>query len=1143
MYSDWIKINKNFQTSINLELDLNNERKIEEYIPTSDICDVLKKYIRTCLNQSPDKATTLVGPYGKGKSFLLLVLSYIISKKEKTETYKQLLKKIKAVDKGLYQLIKEYDKKGSRLLPVIVNHSYDNLTQSFQLALNDALHRYQIEVVPETVYSLCLQMIDKWQKDDEIKSRAVAKCSELHNITLENLIQGLKEYSPGAYRKFEDVYNCITGGLPFNPLVNPDVVHVYSTVNHELCQNGWEGMFIIFDEFSKFLDSADETLPRNLKIIQDFAEYASRSGVGEQMHLCCVTHKSLELYSTGSRADLFRTVEGRFKEIRFNRSLSENYQIISAAIQKEDHEQVIEKYIDENEEFYREAELFSAFRADADLNTLFRGCFPLNPFTVYSLIQLSEIIAQNERTLFTFISDNDDNSFNSFINNNETGLFNVDKVYDYFSVLMRREENNDIRNIWYRSEGTLARIDEPDMKRIIKALAVILMLKSPEQFAPDAMSLHLATMIPLAQVESIIKQLSDLHYLRKNVINNQISFASTNSREIEERINVIAQTKAKNISYTSSLEEIDDIKYLLPRRYNAQRKITRFYRVVYMTEEQLASLNNLNVIKATAEADGLVISVLRKNLSEETIQREARRLCPEKDSVIFRYPDTRIEDYFDELVVRYASLKDILNKGGNDEVVTTEIELLSQEVREDIQSLIAEYFGDTAKYYNPGELVQGVSPSELLSRNMFDIFSKDIVFNNELINKNSVTTQYQKPINNVIDKLLKNNEDAFWTETSPERTVEISVVEEIDKQKEVRKVVDEIKKAISDADGRKRSVTELVKQYNQPPFGIRKGILPILFAQAISELSDNVLLYLKEKEIDLTAVNLVKSINAEDGYYIGFAKGSTAQSDYLNNMLQVLGKKPTNNFRTDTKMLSNELRRFFVGLPLIIRSATKNNVLGIDARIIEYKGVFMSFNLNPYETVYVKPMKVFRTEEYKDIQEILDGFIRNWNNYLNLYKATIADKIKDELIIDKNTSLRMGMSVLMKGIVGNTIPVLSDADNTVFKLIPNMSFSDLEAVNELAKALLGTYIEDWANGRDEELIRHLTEFIDALKQAEEGISVADYKEMTEIPEDYKESAMGILFKNSLESVFDEFGESVTNEEKIMILRQMIKDMM
>lgn len=95
MYSDWITINKNFQSSINLELDLTNEKKIEEYIPTTDICDVIKKYVKSVLGISKDKATTIIGPYGKGKSFVLLVLTYIFGRRKESKTWINLSNKIK----------------------------------------------------------------------------------------------------------------------------------------------------------------------------------------------------------------------------------------------------------------------------------------------------------------------------------------------------------------------------------------------------------------------------------------------------------------------------------------------------------------------------------------------------------------------------------------------------------------------------------------------------------------------------------------------------------------------------------------------------------------------------------------------------------------------------------------------------------------------------------------------------------------------------------------------------------------------------------------------------------------------------------------------------------------------------------------
>ena len=105
MYNKYFYINKNFQSSINLELDLNNESKIYEYIPTTDICDVLKKYIKSVIGDTKERATTLVGPYGKGKSFLLLILNYLLGKNKSSKCWKDLVDKIELVDKELYDLL------------------------------------------------------------------------------------------------------------------------------------------------------------------------------------------------------------------------------------------------------------------------------------------------------------------------------------------------------------------------------------------------------------------------------------------------------------------------------------------------------------------------------------------------------------------------------------------------------------------------------------------------------------------------------------------------------------------------------------------------------------------------------------------------------------------------------------------------------------------------------------------------------------------------------------------------------------------------------------------------------------------------------------------------------------------------------
>ena len=1141
MYSDYIDINKNFQSSVNLELDLNSEKKISEYIPTRDICDVLNRYFKSINYASNERATTLVGPYGKGKSFLLLVLSYLIRQDPSSGTYKDLLKKIRDIDNDLYENIVSFNKSGKKLLPVIINSNYDNLNQAFMLALNEALKREDIgDIVPETAYSVCLDIISKWNAEEGDFSKTLKRCKDELGFNLNKIEMGLKDYSAEAYHQFVSLYNCVTHGMPFNPLVNDDIVHVYSQVDHELKMRGFDGMFIIFDEFSKFLETSNDSVSKNLKIIQDIAEAASRSSKDEQLHICCITHKSLALYKTADKADSFMTVEGRFKEIKFNRSLDENYHIISAAIDNEKGTNKIKSFIKKHESFYKAVQEFEPFNRDINKKDLLYGCFPMNPITVYSLIQLSEFVAQNERTLFTFICDVDDNSLNTFIHRNDDGLLNVDEIYDYFSPLLRREEGNEIRNIWYRTEGILSRIEDETQRKMIKSLAVILMINDPDVFPASEENLALATMLSEKTVLFEVNKLIEEGYLRKNVINNLLSFASSNNKEIEDRISIISQTKANSIAVESVLNEINATSYLLPRRYNEQNKMTRFYKVSFITEKQLKSMNSFNIFKEESFSDGLVLYLIRKTMTDEEIKERFEQFNDE--SAILKYPKNAVTPLLYDELIRYVSIQEMLNKDGIDEVVTEELELLLQEATEDIRKIIEKSY-ETDFSYLP-LLDNGANDfNELLSRQMDRVYFKKIIFNNELVNKNTLTATYQKAVNNVLDDLLYKTEKVF-SPTSPEATIHNSVLKKInepDEDADIPEVMNGIKEEILNAENEKLMISDLVDKYTKAPFGIRKGIMTILITEAINELSDNVILYFKNKEIDLTANNLVKAVYSDSDYYFRCSKGTNAQNDYMVNLLDLFKKEPTSNFRVNNKILSEELRKAFVGLPSILRNAEKDNVFGIKDEMIDYKKCFINLNINPYEVVFEKPLEIFNTENYDAPEKEIVSFVNGWRSVLQEYKESLISGVKERFMISSGTSLHMGLNGIVQESLSGSKAILDEKNARILSVITNLSFDDIEAINELANAVTGLYIEDWINDRSDLLYSDLERFVNGIsssRKIDTSSSSLD-KLMNEVANEER-SEMGKLLQNSIESVIDEFGDSVSSSEKISIFTEVLK---
>lgn len=1137
-YAEHIQINKNFQKSINLELDLNNEKKIAEYIPTPDICNIIKLYVQVCLGRNKSHAVNFFGPYGKGKSFLLLILSYLTGKEEKDDVYYGLLEKIRAVDEELYQDILKMDEQNIRLLPVIVNSNYNNIEQAFLLALNEAVHRADIgEIIPVTVYDTCLNIINDWKNNGEARDILSKYCVDTWNIGVTRLENELRDYSPDAYKKFKKLHKYMTKGVEFNPLITDDIVKIYDNVNYQLASKGYSGMFVIFDEFSKFLDSTSSTMGQDLKVIQSLAELANRSGSDNPMMFWTVTHKSMGLYKSVDK-NLFKTVEGRFTEVRFTASISDNYQIIAAAVKQDPKWNAPKEFVEQNSAFYHEIQKTRSYWKTPEAESLFQKIFPLNPITIVALIQMSEKVAQNERTLFTFLSDTDDNSFNNFIHTHDDGLFNVDKIYDYFLNGMRSQEDKEVRGIVYQTESVLGNISDRDERAIVKALGVILIINDFKLLAPTSETLHLAVDLDKDVTESKVQNLIEAHYLRRNVINNMISFASANSEEIDMKIEIEMQALRKQFSLNDTLNKVNETRYLLPHRYNTQNKISRFFKVVYLTEDTFVKLTSFNLLFENQVCDGIVINLLRKNLTMSQIKEKTKDVNDER--VIVRYPSMPIDDYFEELALRYSSLSAIIQRGGNDKVVTDEMEQLLTEMKDDMTALMEHYFNEESHCVYLGK--SATDFNKLLSDTMNKTFTKHIVFNNELVNKTNVTKQYQKAVDHVVDWMLNGKGKFEYSDTSPEKTICRSVIDRIDAQPEAREVVDKLKESIINSETEKCPVSELVEKCTEKPYGIRKGILPLLLAQAISELSDNVLLYFHGKEIDVNAANIAKAVNSKANYAFGFAKGSAAQSEYVKNLLEVLGQKPTNIFRNDVKVLCEELRRFFVGLPTIIRNASDGSTLGVDDAVLAYKNCFLSFNLNPFEVVCTQPLIVFDTDSYDDAFQKLSSFIKEWQNLFLDFKKKLSVKTKETLSM-QGDSIRMGLeSFIKKQVPEGTKVLLNGNDEALMNAVPTLPYDDLEAINIIAKIETGSYIEDWDTDREEELLSALSAFKENVSNAEkrEARSLDDIVTGTS---EENTTAMGQMLYENMQTLFDEFGGSVSNDEKVSILSRMIKQLM
>ena len=331
--SKMISVASGFQYSVNIGYDLNNDDKLKNFIPTRSALALMEDILLSTNPTSTERARVLIGAYGKGKSHIVLTILAMLMKRERT-LFEKAMPKIQE-NPRLLQTVDNYYDSNNKLLPVIIVGSNTSLPQAFLLALQRTLSiNGLLDAMPETNYKAAAQVIERWEKDFP---DTYMKLKETLDMPIKQFVEELLSFNPGAYEKFEKIYPTLTAGSVFNPFLGFDVVDLYEEAVKGLKRKGYTGIYVIYDEFSKFLESnIKEASVSDTKMLQDFAEKCNRSG-DAQMHLMLISHKEIANYIDKlpkQKVDGWRGVSERFKHVHLNNNFTQTYEIIGSAIQK-----------------------------------------------------------------------------------------------------------------------------------------------------------------------------------------------------------------------------------------------------------------------------------------------------------------------------------------------------------------------------------------------------------------------------------------------------------------------------------------------------------------------------------------------------------------------------------------------------------------------------------------------------------------------------------------------------------------------------------------------------------------------------------------------------------------------------------------
>ena len=1206
MISKKIGVAKGFQNSINIAYDLHNDEKVKGFIPTLSSLDVIEDVLLSTAPTSSQRARILIGTYGRGKSHIILVLMSLLHNKD-ASLFSALLNKMGEANPELLNYAKSYIESDQKLLPIIVRGSSSSLTQSFLSALQQTLNEEGLtDIMPETHFQAAINAINNWKESyrDTFK-----RFVDMLDKPVDQFILSLKEYDVGAYETFEALYPELTSGSTFNPFLGFDVVELYENITDKLKGKGYGGIYIIYDEFSKYLESsiANATIS-DIKLLQDFAEKCNRSA-DKQMHLMLICHKDISNYiDTGlpkEKVDGWRGVSGRFKHINLHNNFSQMYEIISAVIQKEPT--FWGKFCAKNKKRFDDlAKRFAPIRLldsndESEVINIIQGCYPLHPISTFILPRISERVAQNERTLFTFLSADDKYTLPAFIHDAEGDfpLLTPDYIYDYFEPLLRKEPyTSETHRIYKLTSSVLRKVAEGSLgAKIIKTISLIYIVEQYERLAPIYDVIVAAFRDQVDDTKSISDTLTELIekdcivYLKRS--NNYLKLKESSGVDIPGEILSYIEKNRMVLDTKTILNNAAFDSYMYPTRYNEEFEVTRYFDFKFIYGSEFFETLNWDMKIEDTSADGVIYAIIPSD-DEEAKKLEKALITGEvtHERIVFVVPRKHID--IEKIALEYEAVKNLKALVMEDDLLADEYDIYIEDLTEVLSRYIYSFTrpeAAEADYFYHGEkrlLYRKAQMSSLLSDICERIFALTPIINNESINKNVLPTVAINSRAKLLTGLLEDElapqlglsgtgqDVSIMRSTLIQTGVLVNrdanpVLELEPENANMANMLRVIQVFFNEAGiNGETNFGILYERLTRPEhhIGLKRGVIPVYIAVILHHIKKSVTILCNGREERITP-DLLNDINeVPENYSVIMDDWNGEKAEYIVQLEELF--RTTINEREKAynsyTYIVYAMGRWYMSLP---KYAKELDILYMgwksdkkSKRIAQNRRKFLNSlkqtDINPREYLFDTLFVIFGMSEFN--LGVIDNITAAKAEYDNA-----LDRMTQTLICDvkrifgngnANESLTSSVKNWHESLSERTIQHLFVNDeNRVLELIQTITNDETGFIQRLGKAVTGLRMEDWNNATIESFVQDLISIKDTVEEYDRqevdncngGTDVyrivftdTEGNEVTRSFSKTEYSDRAKLLLNDITTSLEEMGQSITEQEKRQVLMELLE---
>lgn len=796
-----VQVDTHYTRSINLERDMNSAPILNGYIPTTKAKQVLEKIAATFNEKSTPRAWSLVGPYGSGKSSFALFLTHLLENQEyrTSVTAEQLLTKHHPV---LAQKFIKHTGESNAYCTVLLTGSAESLSWRLLNAMRNAAEQY-------------------WQEKSGKKPRIILdlKIAAEQGATVSEmliLLNDLKQAVLNAQGK---------------------------------------GVLIVIDELGKFLEyEARHQGANDIYLLQALAEYAYQGGSANVL-LVVLMHQAFEQYAKGVSETLrneWQKVQGRFESIPFLESAEQTLRVVAAAFKSklnEAQKSEVRKQVRRMTATLGEQNALPTALSATVAEELFTQCYPLHPLAALILPVLCQKVAQNERTLFSYLGSQEHYGFQDALKRiRDVGDWvRPWEIFEYF-ILNQPNMTSDhaTHRRWTEVLIAIERLgDAPETEiQLLKTIGLLNIVGAQGGLKAGEELLKLC----FANVEQAV---SDLKALRDKSIVTYRKFSSEyriwegSDFDLDAKVNEITQELGQ-IDLADVLNKRRALLPIVARRYSVETGGLRYFQPIYASPQQA-----LKQLKAN-NAPGIVFYLAEDQDALKAFERFAKdagdliifALCENVPQILGAVVEVlaleRIQNESPELKsdpVAQRELKDRLTAARQ-----AEDRLLNQIMEQPEQSQWI-WRGDYLTISDKKGL------QNQLTKIVRAIYPKAPIIKNELVNRNKTSAQANSARNKLVAALLNHvqKEDLGFEDNKypPEKSIYRAVFKEtgihiesngywqiVEPSPDNRYQLFHVWKGIDNylrTDDQPKPLTAIYDLLAKPPFGVKQGVLPLLF--------------------------------------------------------------------------------------------------------------------------------------------------------------------------------------------------------------------------------------------------------------------------------------------------------------------------